>query len=129
MEAELADYRANRTGQRRPTPELWTGGAAVGGPLAELWPAYLVAIEAGKRQKVEKLMGLIQGATIGLGLGHDGYNTGAAMVGNLGSGAAQTTSKILERYTNRMPTITVPEGSRITVRFTADTPVSCEVNQ
>ena len=62
MEAELADYRANRTGQRRPTPELWTGGAAVGGPLAELWPAYLVAIEAGKRQKVEKLMGLIQGA-------------------------------------------------------------------
>jgi type IV secretory pathway VirB10-like protein len=75
------------------------------------------------------VVGLIQGATIGLGLGHDGYNTGAAMVGNLGSGAAQTTSKILDRYTNRVPTITLPEGSRITVRFTADTPVSCEVNQ
>ncbi|MFL6464604.1 MAG: TrbI/VirB10 family protein [Bryobacteraceae bacterium] len=75
------------------------------------------------------VVGLIQGATIGLGLGRGGYDTGTVMIGNLGSGAAQSTSKILDRYTNRVPTITLPEGSRITVRFTADTPVSCEVNQ
>jgi len=75
------------------------------------------------------VVGLIQGATIGLGYGHGGYDTGTAMIGNLGSGAAQTTTQILQRYTNRVPTITLPEGSRINVRFTADTPVSCEVNQ
>lgn len=75
------------------------------------------------------VVGLIQGATIGLGYGHGGYDPSTVMIGNVGSGAAQTTSKILERYTNRVPTITLPEGSRINVRFTADTPVSCEVNQ
>jgi len=62
LEAALADYRANRTRQRRPTAELWTGAAVIGRALAELWPAYLVAIEAGKQLKVEKLMGLTQGA-------------------------------------------------------------------
>jgi len=75
------------------------------------------------------VVGIIQGATIGLGYGRGGYDTGTVMIGNLGSGAAQTTAQILQRYTNRVPTITLPEGSRINVRFTADTPVSCEVNQ
>jgi type IV secretory pathway VirB10-like protein len=75
------------------------------------------------------VVGLIQGATIGIGYGHGGYDPSSVMIGNLGSGAAQSTAQILQRYTNRVPTITVPEGSRITVRFTKDTPASCEVDQ
>jgi type IV secretory pathway VirB10-like protein len=76
------------------------------------------------------VVGLIQGASIGFSYGGGGgYDPSSVMIGNLASGAAQTTSRILDRYTNRVPTITVPEGTRIKLRLIRDTPSSCEVSQ
>lgn len=76
------------------------------------------------------VVGLIQGASIGFSYGGGGgYDPSSVMIGNLASGAAQTTSRILDRYTNRVPTITVPEGTRIKLRLIRDTQSSCEVSQ
>jgi type IV secretory pathway VirB10-like protein len=71
---------------------------------------------------------LIQGASIGFSYGGQ-ISTGQILIGNMGAAGSQVVGRILDRYTNRPPTIRVPEGSRLKLVFTKDTPSSCEVNQ
>lgn len=71
---------------------------------------------------------LIQGASMGLTYGGT-YGIEQILVGNMASSSAQVTERLLDRFTNRPASITIPEGSRIKLIFLKDTPSSCEVNQ
>jgi type IV secretory pathway VirB10-like protein len=74
------------------------------------------------------VVALIQGASMGFSYGGQ-IGTEQILIGNMSAAGSQVVGRILEKYTNRPPTIRVPEGSRLKLVFTRDTPSSCEVNQ
>jgi type IV secretory pathway VirB10-like protein len=74
------------------------------------------------------VVALIQGASMGYSYGGQ-IGTEQILIGNMSAAGSQVVGRILEKYTNRPPTIRVPEGSRLKLVFTRDTPSSCEVNQ
>jgi type IV secretion system protein TrbI len=68
-------------------------------------------------------VGLISGlsqllATAGMGLG-DGDGT-VVVAGNVADGASQASSQVMNRFLNRLPTITIREGHRIKIYVTSD---------
>jgi type IV secretion system protein TrbI len=68
-------------------------------------------------------VGLISGlsqllATAGMGLG-DGDRT-VVVAGNVADGASQASSQVMNRFLNRLPTITIREGHRIKIYVTSD---------
>jgi type IV secretion system protein TrbI len=68
-------------------------------------------------------VGLISGlsqllATAGMGLG-DGDRT-VVVGGNVADGASQASSQVMNRFLNRLPTITIREGHRIKIYVTTD---------
>lgn len=68
-------------------------------------------------------VGLISGlsqllATAGMGLG-DGDRT-VVVAGNVADGTSQASSQVMNRFLNRLPTITIREGHRIKIYITSD---------
>lgn len=78
---------------------------------------------------VGAVVALIQGLSAGYGGYSGGYGIDPAQAAlqQIGSGTAQVSARILDRYTNRLPTIAVPEGSRLNLYPTKDLGSSCEV--
>lgn len=73
---------------------------------------------------VSAAVGLISGlsqavGTMGLGRG-DGNNRMVVVGGNVAQNTSQATSMVMNRYLNRMPTITIREGHRTRIYITAD---------
>lgn len=69
-------------------------------------------------------VGLISGlsqfvGTAGLGQGDGGDRT-VIIAGGLGDATSQATSQVLNRFLNRLPTITIREGHRVKVYLTSD---------
>ena len=68
-------------------------------------------------------MGLISGLSqflggVGLGSG-DGDRT-VVIAGGVGDATAQATAQVMNRFLNRLPTITIREGHRVKVYLTSD---------
>jgi type IV secretion system protein VirB10 len=68
-------------------------------------------------------VGLISGLSqflggVGLGSG-DGDRT-VVIAGGVGDATAQATAQVMNRFLNRLPTITIREGHRVKVYLTSD---------
>jgi type IV secretory pathway VirB10-like protein len=68
------------------------------------------------------LAAVLQGAAVGVVYG-GGYGPGQLMIGNMANGGAQVAGQLLNKWTNKLPRITVSEGNRLSLPFTKDTPV------
>lgn len=54
------------------------------------------------------------------GLGGSGSNRTVVVAGNVGNSSTQATSQVMNRFLNRLPTITIREGHRLKVLLTND---------
>jgi type IV secretory pathway VirB10-like protein len=96
------------------------GATGIGGKVNNHMLSLILATSA---------IGIIQGATIGATYGNGGFSVGSSMMNGVATGSSQAIERVLEPFLNRVPRITVPEGTRIKLRFIRDTPSSCEVSQ
>lgn len=62
-------------------------------------------------------VGIVSGLGSGIGYSSGG---GAIVLGGIGQGTSQAAMEILNRYSNRVPTITVLPGTRVKLLFTSD---------
>lgn len=69
------------------------------------------------------LAAVLQGASMGVMYSGGGYGPTQVIIGSTANGAAQTTTRLLDRFI-KLPTITVYEGSLADFPFTKDTPVT-----
>ena len=68
-------------------------------------------------------MGLISGLSQylgGAGLGTDDSDRTVVIAGGVGEATSQATVQVMNRFLNRLPTITIREGHRIKVYLTSD---------
>lgn len=70
-------------------------------------------------------VGLIGGlsqflSTVGLGGGGGSGNRTVVIAGGIGDAGAQATAQVMNRFLNRLPTITIREGHRVKVYVTSD---------
>jgi type IV secretion system protein VirB10 len=71
------------------------------------------------------LTAVLQGASVGVVYGGGGgYGPGQVMMGGVANGGAQTAGRLLDKWTNKLPRITVQEGNRLSMPFLKDTPIS-----
>jgi type IV secretory pathway VirB10-like protein len=69
-------------------------------------------------------VGAIAGlAQIGNGYSGFGYDPSVEFRNGITQSMAQSSNRILDRFLNRMPTITIPEGTRVKIMLTGDVPV------
>ena len=67
-------------------------------------------------------VGLISGFSqfLGAGLNRDTQGTTVTIAGNVGDATSQTTAQTMNRFLNRLPTVTIREGHRVKVYLTGD---------
>jgi len=89
--------------------------------------------DAGLRDQVNQHYRSTFGASAAVGLisgfaqylGTSGFNRGngdrtVVITGGVGDAAAQSTAQVMNRYLNRIPTVTIREGHRVKVYVTSD---------
>lgn len=54
------------------------------------------------------------------GLGGNGNNRAVVVAGDIGNSTSQASNQVLQRFLNRLPTITIREGTRVSVYVTHD---------
>jgi type IV secretory pathway VirB10-like protein len=96
------------------------GATGIGGKVNNHMLSLILATSA---------IGIIQGSTIGATYNNGGFSVGSSMMNGVATGSSQAIERVLEPFLNRVPRITVLEGTRIKLRFIRDTPSSCEVSQ
>jgi type IV secretory pathway VirB10-like protein len=62
-------------------------------------------------------------AQIGNGYSGFGYDPSVEFRNGITQSMGQSSNRILDRFLNRMPTITIPEGTRVKIMLTGDVPV------
>ena len=68
-------------------------------------------------------VGLVSGLAQALGnvgLGGDGDGRTVIVAGGVGDAASQATMQVMNRFLNRLPTITIREGHRVKIYLTSD---------
>jgi type IV secretory pathway VirB10-like protein len=100
-------------------------------PLDKDMPGLAQAGDVGLRDKVNNYYFSIFGASLAIGaigglaqIGNGysgfGYDPSVEFRNGISQSMAQTSDRILDRFLNRMPTITIREGTRVKILLTAD---------